>query len=83
MISEEKNAKREATQFKPGNNASPNGRKGKEQVNTKPCSPVPRDTKAMHEQSTVGQIAKLAGVNHHKARQAVAVAKAVEASQKI
>lgn len=81
MISEEKKAKQEATQFKPGVSPNPEGRKGKEQVNTESYSPVPRDTKKMNEQSTIGQIAKLAGVSHHKARQAVAVAKAVEAGE--
>jgi ParB-like chromosome segregation protein Spo0J len=92
MISTEKKAKREATQFKAGNNANPEGKNqrtvtvnppspsstGKEQVNTKPCSPVPRDRKKSDEQSTVGQIAKLTKVSHHKARQFVAVSKAVE-----
>ena len=41
-------------------------------------SPVPRDRKKSDEQSTVGQIAKQAKVSHHKARQLVAVTKAVE-----
>ena len=81
MIAKERDSKQVATQFKPGNNAGPDGRKGKEPVDTIPCPPVPRDIKAKHEQSTVGQIAKLAGVSHHKARQAVAMVKAVEAGE--
>ena len=81
MIADEKKAKQEATQFKPGNNAGPDGRKGKEPVDTIPCPPVPRDIKAKHEQSTIGQIAKRAKVSHHKAAQVVAVAKAVEAGE--
>jgi ParB-like nuclease domain len=92
MIADEKKAKREATQFKAGNNANPEGKNqrtvtvnppspsstGKEQVNTKPCSPVPRDRKKSDEQSTVGQVAKVAKVSHHKARQMMAVKKAAE-----
>lgn len=54
---------------------------GESTVNTKPCSPSPRDIKAKHEQSTVGQIANLTKVSHHKARQFVAVSKAVEAGE--
>jgi hypothetical protein len=81
MIAEEKKAKQEATQFKPGVCPNPEGRKGKEQVDPIPCPPVPRDIKAKHEQSTVGQIAKRAKVSHHKAAQVVAVAKAVEAGE--
>jgi len=80
MIAKERDSKQVATQFKPGNNANPEG-KNQRTVNTEPCSPSPRDTKQMHEQSTVGQIAKLAGVSHHKARQAVAMVKAVEAGE--
>lgn len=79
MIAEERKAKQEATQFKPGNNASPDGRRGKETVALKPYPPIPRDSKQKNEQSTVGQIAKRAKVSHHKAAQVVAVARAVEA----
>ena len=83
MIAEEKKAKQEATQFKPGNNASPDGRRGKETVTPDSESPIPepRDRKKSKEQSTVGQIAKRAKVSHHKAAQVVAVAKAVEAGE--
>jgi len=81
MIAKERDSKQVATQFKPGNNASPDGRRGKETVAVKPSPPIPRDIKKKDEQSTVGQIAKLAGVSHHKARQAVAMVKAVEAGE--
>lgn len=78
MVAEEKKAKGKASQFKAGVSGNPDGRRGKEPVNTKPCSPSPRDNKKMHEQSTVGTIAKMAGVSNHKARQMIAVTKAVE-----
>ena len=81
MIAKERDSKQTATQFKPGNNASPDGRRGKESVDPDSDPPIPRDTKKKDEQSTVGQIAKLAGVSHHKARQAVAMVKAVEAGE--
>jgi hypothetical protein len=91
MVAEEKKAKGKATQFKAGV-SNPRGKSkaqvdlisdppettGESTVNTKPCSPSIRDNKKMHEQSTVGTIAKLAGVSNHKARQLVAVTKAVE-----
>lgn len=80
MISEEKKAKQEATQFKPGNKANPEG-KNQRTAETESSPPSTRDIKKKDEQSTVGQIAKLAGVSHHKARQAIAVAKAVEAGE--
>jgi len=41
MIAQEREAKQVATQFKKGNKASPDGRRGKETVNTEPCSPIP------------------------------------------
>jgi len=92
IVAEEKKAKGKATQFKAGvsnprgkskpvvstDASSPQVSTGESTVNTKPCSPSPRDNKKMHEQSTVGTIAKLAGVSNHKARQLVAVTKAVE-----
>ena len=94
IIAEEKKAKGKASQFKAGAGNPRGKSKpvvdtvsyppalpdltGKDTVNTKPCSPSPRDNKKMHEQSTVGTIAKIAGVSNHKARQLVAVTKAVE-----
>lgn len=81
MIAKERDSKQTATQFKPGNNASPDGRRGKESVDPDSDPPIPRDTKQKNEQSTIGQIAKLAGVSRHKAGQAVAMVKAVEAGE--
>ena len=81
MIQQEREAKQAATQFKKGNKASPDGRRGKETVAVKPSPPIPRDSKKKDEQSTVGQIAKLAKVSQHKGRQVVAVAKAIEAGE--
>ena len=77
MISTEKKLKREATQFKKGVSPNPGG-KPKAEVTEDSPSPQPRDRKKSDEQSTVGQIAKLTKVSHHKARQFVAVSKAVE-----
>jgi hypothetical protein len=96
MIAQERESKQVASRFKAGNKAGPDGRKGKEPVNPKTGSPVPnsneqaetvspppapRDIKNMKEQSTIGQVAKLAKVSHYKAGQAVAVIKAVEAGE--
>ena len=79
IVAEEKKAKGKASQFKAGA-GNPRGKSKPvvRTVNTVSCSPSPRDNKKMHEQSTVGTIAKIAGVSNHKARQLVAVTKAVE-----
>lgn len=81
LIAKENEARREAAQFKKGECPNPAGRKGKEQVTTKSCEPVPRDRKAEHARSTVGQVAAKAGTSMHKARQAIAVQKAIEAGE--
>ena len=83
MIAQEREAKQVSVQFKPGNNANPDGRRGKETVTPDSESPIPepRDRKKSKEQSTIGQLAKLTKVSHHKAAQVVAVAKAVEAGE--
>jgi len=52
--------------------------KARHAVNTKTCSPHDRDAKAMHARSTVGQVAAKAKTSIHKARQAIAVQKAIE-----
>lgn len=80
MIAKERDSKQVATQFKKGVSPNPGG-KPKAEVSVDSPTPEPRDTKKRDEQSTVGQIAKLAGVSHHKARQAVAMVKAVEAGE--
>lgn len=83
MIAKERDSKQKSTQFKTGNNANPEGKNQRtvEADSPPPSSHAPRDIKKKDEQSTVGQIAKLAGVSHHKARQAVAMVKAVEAGE--
>jgi len=80
LIQQEREAKQVASQFKKGVSPNPGG-KPKAEANTKPYSPETRDIKKMNEQSTVGQIAKLAKVSQHKGRQVVAVAKAIEAGE--
>lgn len=78
LIAAEAEERRKAAQFEKGKSGNPTGK----QVNTNPCSPgkpVPlRDVAEMHARSTVGQVAAKANVSMHKARQAVAVQKAVE-----
>jgi hypothetical protein len=95
MIAQEREAKQAATQFKPGVSGNPTGKvkeqvdvksyppatTGESTVNTKPCSPSPRDVKQKNEQSTIGQIANFTKVSHHTARQLVAVSKAIEAGE--
>jgi ParB-like chromosome segregation protein Spo0J len=78
LIARENEARKEAAQFKKGQSGNPTGKK---QVDTKSCPPAKRDTKAKHEASTVGQVAAKAGTSKHKARQAIAVQKAVEAGE--
>lgn len=78
LIAKENEARREATKFKKGMSGNPSGKK---QVDTKTCPPAKRDTRAKHEASTVGQVAAKAGTSMHKARQAIAVQKAIEAGE--
>ncbi len=53
LIAAEKAERQKATQFKAGESPNPAGRRGKEQVNTKTYSPVPkRDAKKMNAAST-------------------------------
>ena len=47
-------------------------------MDTKACPPASRDAKAKHARSTVGQVAAKAKTSIHKARQAIAVQKAIE-----
>ena len=80
MIAQEREAKQVATQFKKGVSPNPGG-KPKAEADTKPYPPETKDTKQKNAESTVGQIAKLAKVSPHKARQTVAMVKAVEAGE--
>ena len=78
LIAKENEARREAAQFKKGQSGNPSGKK---QVNTKADSPAKRDAKEMNARSTVGQVAAKAGTSRHKARQAIAVQKAIESGE--
>jgi|688.fasta_scaffold651033_2 ParB-like chromosome segregation protein Spo0J len=78
LIAKENEARREAAQFKKGQSGNPSGKK---QARTKSCEPASRDTKSEHARSTVGQVAAKAGTSMHKARQAIAVQKAIEAGE--
>jgi hypothetical protein len=62
-----------------GRQANGLNRNGRSVVNTKTGSRQKRDAKAMHERSTVGQVAKKSGTSRHKAAQAVKLDRAVEA----
>lgn len=72
----EKEAKKQASQFKPNICPNPNGRRGKEQVDTNSYPPVPkRDTKAKNANSTVGKVAAELEISHHKAASILKVEK--------
>jgi len=82
MIAKENEARRAATQAKQGEpSKNPDGRRGKETGSHENVRTSSRDIKAEHARSTVGQIAAKAGTSMHKARQAVAVQKAIEAGE--
>ena len=78
LIAKENEARREAAQFKKGQSGNPSGKK---QARTKSDEPAKRDTKAENARSTVGQVAAKAGTSMHKARQAIAVQKAIDAGE--
>jgi hypothetical protein len=78
LIAKENEARREAAQFKKGQSGNPSGKK---QVTTKSSEPAKRDHKAEDARSTVGQVAAKAGTSMHKARQAIAVQKAIESGE--
>ena len=79
LIASENAERKKASQFTQGESGNVKGRPiGKEQVTTKTSSPVNRDRKASDAHSTVGQVAAKAKTSIHKARQAVAVQKAIE-----
>ena len=92
LIAKENEARKAATKFKKGESGNPSGKK---QVDTKSCLPaeggplwpVVQDAareaavRDKHARSTVGQVAAKAGTSMHKARQAVAVQKAIEAGE--
>lgn len=78
LIAKENEAKKEATQFKKGASGNADGKK---QARPKSAEPANRNMKAEDARSTVGQVAAKAGTSKHKARQAIAVQKAVEAGE--
>lgn len=78
LIAKENEARREAAQFKKGQSGNPSGKKQARTISTEPAK---RDTKAEDARSTVGQVAAKAGTSMHKARQAIAVQKAVAAGE--
>jgi hypothetical protein len=79
LIAKENEAKKEATQF--DTDKASKAAKARHAVTPKPASPLNRDRKADDARSTVGQVAAKAGTSKHKARQAIAVQKAVEAGE--
>jgi ParB-like chromosome segregation protein Spo0J len=76
LIEAENAARKKAAQFD-AEKAS-KAAKARHAVNTKSCSPQNRDATEMHARSTAGQVAAKAGGSIHKARQAIAVRKAVD-----
>ncbi len=76
LIAKENEARREASKF-----TSEKAKAARATVRTKSCEPSSRDTKSEHARSTAGQVAAKAGTSMHKARQAIAVQKAVEAGE--
>jgi hypothetical protein len=78
LIAKENEARKAATKFKKGESGNPSGKK---QVRTESSEPAKRDTKSENARSTVGQVAAKAGTSMHKARQAVAVQKAIESGE--
>lgn len=79
LIAKENEARREASQFDKAK--ATEAAKARHAVTTESWSPQKRDRKAAHARSTVGQVAAKAGTSMHKARQAIAVQKAIEAGE--
>ncbi len=79
LIAKENEAKKEASQF--DSKTASKAAKARHAVDTKSDPPHERDIKAKNQSSTVGQVAAKAGTSRHKARQAIAVQKAVEAGE--
>ena len=92
LIAKENEARREASKFKKGQSGNPSGKK---QVTTKSSSPgdggplwpvLQEEARKVQKRdrdarSTVGQVAAKAGTSMHKARQAIAVQKAIDAGE--
>lgn len=78
LIAKENEARREAAQFKKGQSGNPSGKK---QVETKSSPPAKRDARSKDAASSVGKVAAKGGTSMHKARQAIAVQKAIESGE--
>ena len=78
MIAQENERRREASKH---DGSRPGPGRGHKTVETKSSPPFSGDTKAKDARSTVGQVAAKAGTSMHKARQAIAVQKAIEAGE--
>lgn len=79
LIAKENEARREASKFDKAK--ATEAAKARHAVTTESSSPQKRDRKAGDARSTVGQVAAKAGTSMHKARQAIAVQKAIEAGE--
>ncbi len=79
LIAKENEARKAATKF--DSEKASKAAKARHAADTKSCPPQKVDAKAKHERSTVGQVAAKAGTSMHKARQAVAVQKAIESGE--
>jgi hypothetical protein len=79
LIARENEARREATKF--DSETASKAAKTRHAVTTKTEEPQKRDRKAENARSTVGQVAAKAGTSMHKARQAVAVQRAIDSGE--
>ena len=79
LIAKENEARREASKFDKAK--ASDAAKARHVVTTISASPQKRDRKASNAASTVGQVAAKAKTSHHKARQAIAVQKAVASGE--
>jgi ParB-like chromosome segregation protein Spo0J len=79
LIAQENEQRKEASKF--DSDKASKAAKARHAVTTKTEEPQKRDRKAENARSTVGQVAAKAGTSMHKARQAVAVQKAIEAGE--
>jgi ParB-like chromosome segregation protein Spo0J len=79
LIAKENEARKAATKF--DSEKASKAAKARHAEETKSSPPQKRDTKEKDARSTVGQVAAKAGTSMHKARQAVAVQKAIESGE--
>jgi hypothetical protein len=81
LIAERNKAAQQASQFTSDTAKAAAKKKAAAAVETKSTPPQKRDTKAKDAASTVGSVAHHARTSHHKARMALAVARAVESGE--